>query len=255
MRPQQIKIKQMTKRLFILALLFSTLVSCKSETKTDLHQQPELDFVQTFEGTIDNKYPLYAKLQSNGGDLTGNYFYNKIGTDIKVNGTITNDSVFTLNEFDDKGNQVGLWKGKLINKNKISGKWSKPDGSSAADFQLLSTSDNYEIVKREISNSKYLDYTGTYNSPFNDGGISYGVVKIVYKGNKEISFDISVGRQDGCTGQLAGTAKINSSGQAFYSGTGCESLIFNFKNDEVLLKEKNCEHHGMRCFFDGVYRK
>jgi hypothetical protein len=243
-------------KLLYLTLLFTSFISCKSETTTE-KQQPQLnlDFVQTYEGTIANKYPLHIKLKSDAGVITGNYFYDKVGTDIKFNGTITNDSVFTLNEFDINGNQVGLWKGKLVNENKISGDWSKPDGSSATDFKLIATSSNYETVKREFSNSKYAAYSGTYNSPYNEGGISFGILEIEYTGNKEIRFEIKVGHIEGCTGHLKGTAKIKSNGQAIYSGPQCESLIFNFQNREVKVKEKKCEHHGMRCYFDGTFKK
>lgn len=243
-------------KLLYTALLFTALISCKNEaTIEQQQQQPNLDFVQTFEGTIDDKYPLHIKFKSDAGNITGNYFYDRVGTDIKVNGTITKDSVFILNEFDNSGNQVGLWKGKFVNENKISGNWSKPDGSSATNFDLIATSSNYDVVKREISNSKFAEYSGTYNSPFNEGGISFGVVKIEYTGNQEIYFEIEVSRRDGCIGQLEGTTKINSDGQAIYSGKQCESLIFNFQNGEVKVKEKKCEHHGMRCYFEGTYKK
>lgn len=243
-------------KFFYTTLLFTAVLACKSETKTEQkQQQPKLDFVQTYEGTIDDKYPLHIKLKSDEGIITGNYFYDKIGTDIKVNGTITKDSIFILNEFDNIGNQVGLWKGKLVNENKIIGNWSKPDGSSAKNFNLISTSSNYDTVKREISLSKYADYSGTYNSPFNDGGISFGILEIEYTGNQEIRFKILVGHKEGCIGDLEGIAKINSGGQAIYSGEQCESLSFNFQKGEVKVEEKNCDHHGMRCYFDGTYKK
>lgn len=237
---------------YTLSLLILLLISCKEETKKEI---PNFDFIKTFAGKIDNKYPLHIKLNSENGKINGTYFYDKVGTDIEIKGTISNDSLITLNEFDLKGNQTGLWSGKLINENKISGTWSKPNGDSAKDFTLILTSDNYESSKKVISDSKYSNYNGTYNSPFNDGGISFGRLIIKYNENNEIEFDISTAHQAGCTGELKGIAKINSNGIAIHSSSNCKSLTFEFKNNEVIVKENNCDLHGMRCFFSGNYKK
>jgi hypothetical protein len=228
------------------------MISCKEESKKET---PSFDFIKTFAGKIDNKYPLHIKLNSESGKINGTYFYDKVGTDIEIKGTILKDSTLTLNEFDQKGNQTGLWKGKLINKNKISGIWSKPNGDSAKDFNLILTSDNYQSSKKAISDSKFSNYNGTYNSPFNDGGISFGRLIIKYNENNEIEFDISTAHQAGCTGELKGTAKINSNGIATHSSSNCKSMSFEFKNNKVIVNEKNCDLHGMRCYFSGTYEK
>ena len=242
----------MNLKTYTFSLLILFLISCKEETKKET---PNFDFVKTFAGKIDNKYPLHIKLNSENGKINGTYFYDKVGTDIEIKGTISNDSTLTLNEFDQKGNQTGLWNGKLINENKISGTWSKPNGDSAKEFTLILTSDNYESSKKAISESKYSNYNGTYNSPFNDGGISFGRLTIKYNENNEIEFDISTAHQAGCTGELKGTAKINSNGIATHSSSNCKSLTFEFKNNQVIVKEKHCDLHGMRCFFSGTYKK
>lgn len=228
------------------------LISCKEVTKKET---PNFDFIKTFAGKIDNEYPLHIKLNSDNGRINGTYFYDKVGSDIEIKGTISNDSSITLNEFDQKGNQTGLWSGKLINYNKINGTWSKPNGDSAKDFTLILTSDNYESSKKAILDSKFSKYNGTYNSPFNDGGISFGQLIIKYNENQEIEFEITTAHQSGCTGELKGIAKIESNGIAKYSGSGCESLTFEFKNNQVSIDEKNCEQHGMRCYFSGNYKK
>jgi hypothetical protein len=242
----------MNLKTYTFSLLILFLISCKEETKKETQS---FDFIKTFAGKIDNKYPLHIKLNSENGKINGTYFYDKVGSDIDIKGTISKDSTLTLNEFDQKGNQTGLWNGKLINENKISGTWSKPNGDSAKDFTLILTSDNYESSKKAISDSKYSNYNGTYNSPFNDGGISFGRLIIKYTENYEIEFDISTAHQAGCTGELKGTAKINSNGIATHSSSNCENLTFEFKNNTVLVKEKNCDLHGMKCYFSGTYKK
>lgn len=242
----------MNLKTYSFSLLIIFLISCKGETKKEA---PSFDFIKTFAGKIDNKYPLHMKLNSETGKINGTYFYNKVGTDIEIKGTISNDSTLTLNEFDEKGNQTGIWNGKFVNENKISGSWSKPNGDSSKSFTLILTSDNYESSNKSISDTKYSKYNGTYNSPFNDGGIAFGQLIIKYTENNEIEFDISTAHQTGCSGKLKGSAKINSNGVAKYRGQGCDNLTFQFKNNTVNVTEKNCEHHGMRCYFSGEYIK
>jgi len=143
----------MKKTFYILSVLILSIVtSCKNEPETE---NPNFDFIKTYAGKIDNKYPLHIKLNSDNGKINGAYFYDKVGADLEITGTISNDSIIILNEFDQKGNQTGLWNGKLINENKISGTWSKPNGDSAKDFTIILTSDNYESSKKAIADSKF----------------------------------------------------------------------------------------------------
>ncbi len=235
---------------FIFLILFIN--SCNEKAKIE---DINFDFIKTFSGKVDNKHPLHMKISSENGEINGTYFYDKVGTDIKIESTISKYSIIKLNEFDAKGNQTGLWSGKLINENKIKGTWSKPNGDSVKDFIMILTSDNYDSLKKVIFDNMYSKYNGTYNSPFNDSGISFGKLTIKHTENNEIEFDISTAHQTGCTGELKGIAKINSNGIAVHSSANCESLTFEFKNSEVIVDEKNCDLHGMRCFFTGNYIK
>lgn len=238
----------------LIIMILITLISCKNQSKKE-NQNPNLDFIQTYEGTIAGKHPVHLKLKSENGELSGNYFYDKVGENIEIKGTLKDDNTLILSEFDEKGNQTGLWKGSLINQNRITGTWSKPNGTSPMNFNLIITSENYESSKNVISDSKYSSYTGTYNSPFNSGGISNGVLKLKYIGNQKVDFEITIGHRDGCVGNLSGTAKIDSKGNAKYSGQGCKSLTFNFNNRQVQVTERDCNHHGMNCYFEGIYEK
>ena len=83
------------------------------------------------------------KLQSNNGNVVGNYFYHKVSQEIKVSGTIEKDSTMTLNEFDKSGNLTGVFKGKRINADKIEGIWEKPDKSKNYSFVLINSGTSY----------------------------------------------------------------------------------------------------------------
>ncbi|MCD8413022.1 hypothetical protein [Tenacibaculum finnmarkense] len=138
----------MNLKIFTFSLLILSMFSCKKETQNS-------DFTKTFAGKIDNKYPFHMKLNSKNEIISGTYYYDKIGVDIDIKGNIASDNSINLTEFDKKGKKTGLWIGKFINDNKISGTWVKPNGSSAKDFSLTLTSDNYENSK--ISKSKKIE--------------------------------------------------------------------------------------------------
>lgn len=136
---------------FSLIILF--IISCnKNESKLNLN------FTKSFTGKIDNKYPLNMELNSVNGEIKGTYYYDKIGTNIKIKGTLSKDSILSLKEFDQNDKQTGLWNGKLISENKISGIWNNSDRNSAKDFTLLTSdkliSQNNNILTKEEVNTE-----------------------------------------------------------------------------------------------------
>jgi len=172
----------MKKTFYTLSLsILSLLISCKKESK---EKKTIFDFVKTYSGKIDNKYPLHIKLKSENNKINGTYFYDKIGQNIEVKGVISNDSTVTLNEFDKKGNQTGLWKGKIINENKIKGIWSKPNGDLSKPFTLILTSDNYENLKEIKLESNNLIRTGKHNFTLQWIGWDYPGSVMIEKINK-----------------------------------------------------------------------
>ena len=78
------------------------------------------------------------KLVRTADQLTGSYFYHKIGTRINLRGNVDKDGNLTLEEFDPAGKQTGLFKGLwtvdasdgLIT---LVGNWSKPPGEKGSD--------------------------------------------------------------------------------------------------------------------------
>src|SRR5213596_3789121 len=93
-----------------------------------------------FMGSIGSTGGLQMKLTREGESLTGNYFYQKIGTKIDLKGTIDKDGNVSLEEFDSSGKQTGIFKGMwrpdedgLIN---IVGNWMKPGSDKKTAFSL-----------------------------------------------------------------------------------------------------------------------
>lgn len=242
-----------------LLVILIAFTSCnnKSESKINKEKTSEniyVDFVKTFEGQIDNKHNIVMKLTSNSGTIYGKYFYKKIGDDIEIKGNIDDNGIIKINEFDPKGNQTGVFEGKMVNENKIDGVWSKPNGSSSMQFHLIASNSSYEITQKEIKSDKFDYISGIYQSPFNNPEISMSTTEIKYIGNNRFDFKISLASVN-CTGLVEGTAKIDNNGFSNWSGSGCKSLTFKFTNRKVEIDEKDCNLHGMNCWFKGTYEK
>lgn len=228
-------------------------------------KEARFDFIKTFAGKIDNKYGIHLKIQAEDGEISGTYFYDNVGIDLRLRGSLASDSTLLLEEFDEKSNQTGTWKGKLLNGSKLTGDWAKPDGSKAKPFMLLVTSDSYDAFKRDISDEKYASFNGTYyNAPEFDSESNsdesytraFGQVTIKYLDNNEFDFAIETADlDDDCEGYIKGVAQIKPDGSIVYSGKGCERLEFQFERSRLKVLEKRCDFHGVKCPFAGRYRK
>lgn len=98
-------------------------------------------FQRIYTGTIDNKYAIEMTLKRDSSTLSGDYAYKKIGTKIRIDGVIDDRNNFTINEFDDKGNQTGIFKGYFISDAELKGTWSKPSGDKSMPFSLKAEGD------------------------------------------------------------------------------------------------------------------
>jgi hypothetical protein len=126
-------------------------------------QQPEGGVVTApetkfFKGTIGSTLGLQMKLVRAGDNLTGSYFYQKVGKKIELRGSVDQDGNLTLEEFDAGGKQTGVFKGSWKQSNEgaieIKGTWTRPNGDKQAAFSLqqepIEFSNGVEIVARQI---------------------------------------------------------------------------------------------------------
>ena len=133
--------------------------------------------VKHFKGSIGSTLDLQMKLVRAGDQLTGNYFYQKVGTKIDLKGAIDKDGNVLLQEFNPTGKQTGLFKGIWSSNNetgliRIAGNWSKPAGEKGDDKKtafsvheepIFFTGD-VEIVSKQIkeSNKKLMYEVAAY---------------------------------------------------------------------------------------------
>jgi len=168
---------------FLICLLLFVPISCKRTPPSSTSQPPattqspqaQLDHVsggaapldtKYFKGSIGTSLDLQMKLVRSGDQLTGSYFYQRIGTKIDLRGTVDKDGNVSLEEFDPSGKQTGIFKGlwqidAATGMVSIAGNWSKPLNDKNADkktaFSIheepISLTGEAELVTKQIKES------------------------------------------------------------------------------------------------------
>lgn len=137
-----------------------------------------------FKGSIGSSLDLQMKLVRSGDQLTGSYYYQKIGKRIDLRGTLDKDGNLVLEEFDADGKQTGVFKGIWALKAEdgmvtIAGNWSKPPGAKDEDkktaFSIheepISFTGDTDVASKQIKESnKKLVYEIDAQYPQISGG-------------------------------------------------------------------------------------
>ena len=254
----------------IINIIVVVLFSCKqnsdrqkndqsSENLTMNLKRSTIDFVNTYEGQINNKYDFLMKITSKSGNISGKYFYKKYGKNIEINGTIDKNLNVRISEFDANGNQTGLFKGRMLNENKIEGTWSKPNGSNAMPFSLLLTKSNYEISQKEIT--KYNNITGHF---VRDRNRTLAELEIEYIGNDRvhvIGFAQWSNTKDGIPniGNLDFKVQLTDGKILFtdklWDNKKYQLEIHFTENGLKVIEQSIIGYFGMNVTFHGVYEK
>ena len=112
-----------------------------------------------FRGTIANNLKIEMTIVRDRDQLTGTYFYPRVGKNIDLKGTIDKDGNLDLRETDETGKETGMFKGKWksatdepdVGLNEIEGKWSRPDGSRETNFQVTQQPIEFSATVRVLS--------------------------------------------------------------------------------------------------------
>lgn len=136
--------------------------------------------VKTFRGII-GKNSIEMKLQRDGENLSGTYFYEGIGQNLTLKGRVDSPKgTLSLEEFDASGKQTGKFACKLTDESdrepatRIEGQWSRPDGKQVTPVDLtdqhIEFTKNLQVVSKSIRerkpsiNASYPQITGS-NDP------------------------------------------------------------------------------------------
>lgn len=136
-----------------------------------------------FKGSIGSSLDLQMKLVRADPQLTGSYFYQRVGTRINLRGTIDPDGKFVLEEFDPAGKQTGAFKGMWTvdaqdGAVQLAGFWYKPgqkDSDKSTAFSVheepITLSGDAEIIAKAIrEKNKELNYEIDLQYPQVTGG-------------------------------------------------------------------------------------
>src|SRR5688572_23001889 len=129
-----------------------------------------------FKGSIGSTLDLQMKLVRNGDQLTGSYFYQKVGTRITLKGTVDKDGNLTLDEFDPSGRQTGVFKGLW--------KVEPEDG-------LITLAGNWSKPPADKSDEKKTAFS-LHEEPINFTGEVDVIAKSVKENNKKLMYEIDV---------------------------------------------------------------
>ena len=173
---------------------------------------------KVYRGSIGNSH-IQMRLNIQGNNVTGTYFYDSVGEDLKLTGHLGDQGQLELAEFGAKGKQTGKFvcKRKLADEIDSECSWSKADGTRAAlvtlDEQYMAFTNGLQITPKTIINRKtgvgvsYPQITGS--APLSAGAQSFnrrilalvqeaikGFEPIDGRGSFETNYNVLLGTND-----------------------------------------------------------
>lgn len=115
--------------------------------------------VKVYRGTVGNSH-IQMRLDIQGNKVSGTYFYDSVGEDLKLTGRLGEQGQLELAEFGAKGKQTGKFacKRKLADGIDSECYWSKPDGTREAyvtlEEQNIGSLNGLQILPKTIANRK-----------------------------------------------------------------------------------------------------
>ncbi|MGD0929263.1 MAG: hypothetical protein ABR902_01305 [Candidatus Korobacteraceae bacterium] len=125
--------------------LVSFRVFVKSDKFVVINSSPGADatplrFTKNFSGTVGAESRVNLQLTADGQQLSGTEQYPRIGKTLWLKGAVDSLGNFELNEYYPKDEVTGIFQGEFtINNRRMSGYFSKPDGSRLQPFDFQET--------------------------------------------------------------------------------------------------------------------
>ncbi len=245
--------KQMNRRLILCLGMLIALTASARPVPDQSSDERE------FAGTINNTLRVRMKLSQSGQTLSGSYAYEKIGKSLRLNGAMTSENEFYLNEYDERDTQTGKFEGKFVSKDWIEGTWvststkkEMPFIAWAIDGKQIPTSNADDRVSGRY---KRVDKSGRFDrdsAELNVWLLKDDQVRIAggatWVGNARTG-NVNVGEVDGIF-PLQGT-------RLFYKGSDGDDCHFTvtFGGESLLVTGDNLQCGGLNVSFDGKYRK
>jgi hypothetical protein len=246
--------KQMNRRIMLCLVMFIALTA--SARPVPDQSSDEREFV----GTINNTLRVRIRLSQSGKILSGSYAYEKIGKGLRLNGAMTSENEFYLNEYDERGTQTGKFEGKFVSKDWIEGTWvststkkEMPFSAWAIDGKQTPTANADDRISGKY---RRVDKSGRFDrdsAELNVWLLNDGQVRVTgdssWVGNARTG-NVNVGEVNGIFA-LQGIKLFFKGGD---SDDDCHFAI-TFGGDSLLVTGDNLQCGGLNVSFDGRYRK
>jgi hypothetical protein len=246
--------KQMNRRIMLCLGMLIALTASASPVSDQSTDERE------FAGTINNTLRIRMRLSQSGQTLSGSYAYEKIGKSLRLNGAMTSDNEFYLNEYDERGTQTGKFDGKFVSEDWIGGTWVStntkkelPFSAWAIDGKQVPTANADDRVSGKY---RRVDRSGRFDrdsAELNVWLLKDGQVRIAgsatWVGNARTG-NVNVGEVDRIF-------PLQGSKLFFKGGDGDDDCHFTitFGRDSLLVTGDNLQCGGLNVSFDGKYRK
>jgi hypothetical protein len=203
------------------------------------------------EGTIDGYMNIHMTIRIKDGMIEGKYYYDKFKIDIKLKGTIEENRMVTINEYDGEGNHGGTFKGLFVPGIRIDGTWSKPGSEETIGFDLT-------VIDGIPDNAVWAGEWTRFGSG------RFGSSTLVIFNETADGFDFQIDAYDGHhlgpvnMGFISGTARIQGSAAAYYEDSGTEAQLVFIQKDGLIELTANdaCNAQaGQGVTFGGDYTK
>ena len=245
--------KHLNRIILCLAMLIP--LSASASTVRD-QSSDEREFI----GTINNTLRIRMRLSQSGKILGGSYAYERVGKSLKLNGAMTSEKEFYLDEFDERGRQTGKFEGNFVSRDWLEGTWSStstkkemPFSAWAIDGKQIPAADAQDRVSGQY---RRVDKRGRFDrdtSTLNVWLLKDGQVRVagdsIWVGN-EATGNVNIGNVDGIFA-LQGN-------KVFYKdGDGDNDCRFTmmFGGDSLTVTDDNLQCGGLNVSFDGKYRR
>ncbi|MEP6913068.1 MAG: hypothetical protein ABI923_09950 [bacterium] len=213
-----------------------------------------------FSGTINNTLRVRMRLSQSGKILSGSYAYERVGKSLKLNGAMTSEKEFYLNEFDERGRQTGKFEGNFVSTDWLEGTWSStstkkemPFSAWAIDGKQTPATDAQDRVSGQY---RRVDKRGRFDrdsATLNVWLLKDGQVRVAgdstWVGN-EATGNVNVGNVDGVFALLSNKVFFKSGG----GDDDCHFTIM-FGEGSLLVTGDNLQCGGLNVSFDGKYRR
>lgn len=195
-------------------------------------------------GTIGG-LPVHMSLKIDENIVTGSYYYDKVGKDLRLKGTLEEDRMISLSEYDENDQHTGTFDGWYTHGIRITGNWTNVKTNATLEFSL-------NVIGGIPANAIWAGEwermnTGRFNS----------ATLVIYDETKS-GFNFQLDAFSGANmGFLDGSAVIDGVTARYYDETTGAEILFGMKDGLVDLTantEANAQC-GMGVAFDGIYTK